>query len=83
MYKKCTPCIKDYHYDFVVDTAHMDEDLKHIMHNELNIHNATDSTPLKLQPYWDLETFTTYVKPQHEDWVMEGMAKENMKIVEK
>jgi hypothetical protein len=61
---------------------HIDEDLDQIIHNDLNIHNKTDGTPMKIQPYWDLEGFMSW-SHTYEDWVFKGFAKDHMKEVEK
>jgi len=82
MWKHCTPCIKDLRYQYVVDLDHVDEDLDYILHNELNIHNETDGTPFKIQPYFDPEGFKLW-KKNYENWVFDGFAKNNPDAVEK
>ena len=83
MWQHCTPCIKDYRFQYVVDLEHIDDDLDYIIHNELNIHNKTDGKPMEVPPYWDLEGFMSWSKISYENWVIDGYAKNNMKEVEK
>jgi len=84
MWKHCTPCVKDYRFQHIVDLAHIDEDLDHIMHNVLDIRNATDSTPLKIESFADnISSFDKYNENNYGAWVYHGYAKDHMKIVEK
>ena len=82
MWKKCTPCIKDLQYDLIVDIAHMDEDLDHIVHNVLDIRKITDSEPIKLNPYFTESGFQEW-KSNYNEWLMDRFARDHMKTVEK
>ena len=61
---------------------HVDEDMDYIIHKELNLHNKTDGTPFKLQPYWDPEGFKFW-KNNYPNWAYDGYAMHNMAVVEK
>ena len=84
MWKHCTPCVKDYRFQHVVDLTHIDEDLDHIMHKVLDIRNTTDSTPLEIKSFAEnIDTWDRYNENNYGDWVFHGYAKDHMKTVEK
>ena len=82
MWKHCTPCVEGYPYQFIVKIEHIDEDLDYIMHDVLNIRNATDNTPLKIQSYWDDEAFDVF-RNKYPRWIFDGFAKDNMEVVQR
>lgn len=83
-WKKCTPCVKDSRYDFVVDVAHMNEDLQYVT-NELGIKNVTDSQPFKPESYDQPERFKmSHMRiPEAGTPIMDDIAKNNKDVVKR
>ena len=86
-WKKCTPCVKGYRYDYVIDVAHMEEDLKYVL-KALDIPNLTDSEPLKVKPYPLAESMRGYQARNVASGISPilpypGIAKDHEEIVKK